>query len=138
MVNRGKVNRILEDVERYLKDLESLLPVTLEKLEEDIERRYSIAFLLEQIVNECINLGNHIISEKDLGMPTTFKEIFDKLAKSSLISEGVAENMKKLIEIRNIIAHRYGKFSNEDLLEALEKRKSIENFIEELVKNIRK
>jgi uncharacterized protein YutE (UPF0331/DUF86 family) len=135
MVNRSKVNVILEDIEKYLKELESLLPVTPEDLR-NIERKYSLAFLLEQIVNECINLGNHIISEKDLGTPASFKEVFDLLAKEDLISSRTAERMKRLVEIRNIIAHRYGKFSNNELLDALKNRKSIKEFVEELIPKI--
>jgi len=45
--------------------------------------------------------------------------------------------MKKLVEIRNIIAHRYGGFSNEELLEALEKRTHVKKFIEELIEKIK-
>lgn len=137
MVNPNKVNKILADVEKYLKEMEGLLPVTLDTLRKNIERRYSLAFLLEQIVNECINLGNHVISEKDLGPVTTFKEVFDRLAKVELVSEKTAEGMKKLVEIRHIIAHRYGGFSNEELLEALKRRSHVKNFVEELIEKIK-
>ncbi|MEW6070198.1 MAG: DUF86 domain-containing protein, partial [Candidatus Thermoplasmatota archaeon] len=104
--------------------------------EKNIERRYSIAFVLEQIVNECINLGNHIISEKELGQPESYKDIFEILAKNGLISKAVAEDMKYFVEVRNIIAHRYGKFPNRDLLNAVRKRKYIEKFTQQLVKKI--
>lgn len=138
MVDRSKINVILEDLEKYLEEVESLLPVTTKVLEKNLERKYSLAFLLEQIVNECINLGNHVISEKDLGTPTTFKDVFDLLTKGKLIPMKTANRMKELVEIRNIIAHRYGKFSNNELLEALDKRKSVKEFVERLMRKLEK
>ena len=60
-----------------------------------------------QAVNSAIELGELIISEKNLGFPATYRDIFETLHQNKLISKAVLEKMKKLVFYRNPIAHEY-------------------------------
>jgi uncharacterized protein YutE (UPF0331/DUF86 family) len=136
MVNRNKVNQILKILERYMEELNGMKPLNLNELKK-VEKRYATAFLIEQIVNECINLGNHLISTLDLETPSSFKEVFDNLVKGKIITTKTAEKMKFLVEIRNVIAHRYRSFSNQDLLNAVKKIGAVKEYVNEILKSIR-
>jgi len=136
MVEKLKVNALLRDIEKYLNDLESFFPIDEDRFEEDLKLQYSIAFLLEQIVNECINLGNHVLSSLDLEPPSTFSEIFENLARASLISKKNSEAMKEFVRVRNLIAHRYGKISREDLVKATKEVGGIKIFIKDLLEHL--
>lgn len=75
--------------------MQSLGKIDLDVLDKNKEKRYTLAFLIQQIVNECISLGNHIISEFDLGTPETYKNIFEILEKKGFISnERICRNKK--------------------------------------------
>nr|MDO8097702.1 DUF86 domain-containing protein [Candidatus Njordarchaeota archaeon] len=137
MVNRQKIERILGDIEKYFDDLESLLPVTVRQLEKDTKLQYSIAFLVEQIVNECINLGNHVLSSMKLQPPSTFSQVFDNLAKADFIFKKTSEEMKYLVRARNALAHRYGKFGLNELAESTHKIGGAKMFVGELTKKLR-
>jgi uncharacterized protein YutE (UPF0331/DUF86 family) len=126
------------DIERYFQDLEGLLPVTENQLKNDSKLQYSIAFLTEQIVNECINLGNHVLSSMKLQPPSTFSQVFDNLAKAGLISTDTSEEMKYLVRVRNALAHRYGEFGFNGLVESSTRIGGAKLFVEELTKSLKK
>lgn len=136
MVNTHKVNRILRDLEVYLEDLDEIVPESKEELSKNKEKEYSSAFLLEQVVNECINLGNHVISSRNLDVPESFKQVFDELSEAGIITSETSEHMMEFVEIRNILAHRYGKFPVDELWEGINKRKRINKFIEQVCESL--
>lgn len=136
MVNPRKVSEILRDIENYLQDLLSFK--VNEKSLEDKKMQYCVAFLLEQIVNECINLGNHIISTLELDLPETYAEIFESLKKGGIISQATSNEMKYFVKIRNLIVHRYGRVTIEDMVEAANKIEGIRAFIREVISSLKK
>jgi uncharacterized protein YutE (UPF0331/DUF86 family) len=137
MVNRQKIERILGDIERYFDDLKSLLPVTKSQLERDTKLQYSCAFLIEQIVNECINLGNHVLSSLKLKSPSTFSQLFDNLANASIISKNTCEEMKYLVRVRNALAHRYGEFGLGELAESSRRIEGARAFVKEVIEKLK-
>ncbi len=133
MVNRLKVNTILKRLEDYYNKLKEFMPVTEERLK-DFKEEYVIAFLVEQIVNECINLGNHIISERDFECHQVTKIIFKILAKEGVIEKEVVDDLIELMDIGNKIAHVYGYVTKKDLIGACEKIKVVEKFVKGITK----
>ncbi len=133
MVNRLKVNTILKKLESYYLKLKEFMPITEEKLK-DFKEEYAVAFLVEQIVNECINLGNHIISERDFELPSSYKDIFKILAKEGVIQKEIVDDLVELVDIRNKIAHVYGYVTKKDLIMACEKIKVVEKFVKGIIK----
>jgi uncharacterized protein YutE (UPF0331/DUF86 family) len=136
MVNPRKVSEILRDIEKYLGDLLSFK--IDEKSLEEMKMQYCVAFLLEQIVNECINLGNHVISTLDLELPETYAEIFENLRRGKIISEATSNEMKYFVRIRNLIVHRYGRATINDMVEAVNKIEVIKTFLSEVITSLKK
>jgi uncharacterized protein YutE (UPF0331/DUF86 family) len=136
MVNPRKVSEILRDIEKYLGDLLSFK--IDEKSLEEMKMQYCVAFLLEQIVNECINLGNHVISTLDLELPETYAEIFENLRRGKIISEATSNEMKYFVRIRNLIVHRYGRITINDMVEAVNKIEVIKTFLSEVITSLKK
>lgn len=136
-MNKLKVSKIIRDIEAYLKDLESHTPLSEEVLRSEKDKQYIVSFLIEQIVNESINLGNHIISSKNLEIPSTSKEVFDILAENKLISEPVAEKMKDVVALRNVIAHRYMTLSLEELAETANNIAVVKKFTDMVLNSAR-
>ena len=136
-MNGLKVNKIVKDIKKYLEDLERYLPIYEEILENDREKEYIISFLIEQIANECVNLGNHIISSLNLDMPESSKDIFDILSKNRYISKVIKEKIEDLVSVRNIIAHRYTKLSFEELVDVANEIEFVESFLDEILERIK-
>lgn len=137
MVNRLKVNTILKKLEGYVEDINSLKPISVEELKKDSKKEYAVAFLIEQIVNECINLGNHIVSSENLNIPTSYKKIFEILENNKFVSKEISEKMQRLVEIRNRIAHVYGYLPLEELIEAVSLLTYVEKFARDLTERFK-
>lgn len=84
-----------------------------------------------QAVNSTIDLGELIVSEKNLGFPSKYKEIFELLYEAKMISKGTLDDIKRLIFLRNLISHEYYTISKDELKEMA----SLLDCLDELIKN---
>ena len=104
MYDLEKTGKIIADIEHYfdnLKELKVNSPVMT------TERFYSLSMVLFALLNRTIDLGQEIIRGKKLGMPASYKEIFQILAREKIISEGISQKLQHLANQRNVLAHEY-------------------------------
>ncbi len=73
-----------------------------------------------QAVNSAIDLGELLVSEKKLGFPAKYREIFEMLLEAKLISRNAFEKIKRLIFLRNLISHEYYTITQKELKEMAE------------------
>jgi len=60
------------------------------------------------LMMECVlDLGNHYVAERDLGIPETNREIFDLLEESGELAPTLADSLRKWAGFRNILVHAY-------------------------------
>ncbi|MGC8979246.1 type VII toxin-antitoxin system HepT family RNase toxin [Caldisericum sp.] len=82
-----------------------------------------------QSVNALIEIGEWIVTEKNFGFPSTYREIFELLYNNKIIDKESFEKIKRLIFLRNLIFHEYHRISKDELIEMVDLLKSIEKFI---------
>lgn len=87
-----------------------------------------------QIVNSAIDLGEFIVSEKNLGIPSKYKEIFELLYEAGIIGKKTLEKIKRLIFLRNLISHEYYTITQKELKEMA----NLLNSLDELVENAKR
>lgn len=57
---------------------------------------------------ECmLDIGNHIISDRDYPKPETYAEIFRILADKGVISEQLFYSLEGMAAFRNVLVHDY-------------------------------
>jgi len=83
-----------------------------------------------QSVNALIEIGEWVVTEKKLGFPSTYREIFELLHNHKIIDEETFESTKRLIFLRNLISHEYHKITKDELIEMVDLLKEAEKFIE--------
>jgi len=77
--------------------------------------REALAMALFQVANSIIALGEEKHRERGLGIPPTYYAIFEDLKNVGLLDEDELEIIDALIRLRNRIAHKYGRVSDDDL-----------------------
>jgi len=87
---------------------------------------------LQLAIEDCLNIGNHIISGLTLKRPDTYKEIFKNLKKENIISEEIEKEMVKLTGLRNRLVHLYWDVNEEEVLSACENLNVFEKFVKEI------
>lgn len=56
---------------------------------------------------QAIDLANHIIKSRKMGIPTSSAESFDLLQKKNVIDRALSEKLKKMVQFRNVAIHQY-------------------------------
>jgi uncharacterized protein YutE (UPF0331/DUF86 family) len=130
-----RIELIIQDIEVYRKKLIEFNIKTKKDLEDD-KNYYSSSMIVFNIINRLIDLAEEIVRQKNLIVAFKYKDFFDSLLQSKLISKKTSEGCKELITLRNKISHRYGKVTKEEILESIKKVDIIEDFIEEVKKNL--
>jgi len=90
-----------------------------------------------QAVNALIEIGEYVVTKRRFGFPSTYREIFELIHKNQMITDEVLNATKRLIFLRNLIAHEYYKIKHEELTEMVELLECVKNFVEK-VKEVEK
>ncbi len=117
------------DIEKYLDELGSVLPESLENYLGDFKIRAVCERYVEKIVEAVVDLAFVIIKERNMEMPDEDKKSFVILFEGGIISESVCEKMRDAKGMRNIIAHEYGEIDNKLVFHAV---------TEELIQDVKK
>jgi uncharacterized protein YutE (UPF0331/DUF86 family) len=99
----------------------------------------AVQHMLEVMVEVCIDIGNHIISDEGWSTPSSNKEIFEILEQHGVISKGLMKLAKKMTGFRNIIVHMYEKVDLEEVYVIYKRHlKGFESYASEIEKFILK
>lgn len=93
--------------------------------------------ILQIIIEECINIGSHVISGFMFRRPDTYREIFRILKEENIISKVVADNMESFVAFRNKLVHLYWKIEREEIYSKFKDINTIKVFVEEITANLK-
>jgi len=74
---------------------------------ENYTKQDSITLNIQRACKAVIDLGMHVIAERDLGIPQTSRDTFEILQDNKIISPEMSERLKAMIGFRNIAIHNY-------------------------------
>jgi uncharacterized protein YutE (UPF0331/DUF86 family) len=63
--------------------------------------------LLQLVIEDCLNIGSHIISGLNLKRADSYKEIFLRLEEGKIISNELGGKMQEFVSFRNRLVHMY-------------------------------
>ncbi len=107
MVDITVVRKILDSLNESLKHLKSKQNISLEEYKRDRDIQAIIERRLETSIQTCIDIGNHIISQENMGSPSDYGEIFLILAEKRIIDGKQAEKLIRMAGFRNILIYEY-------------------------------
>jgi len=98
---------------------------------DNITKQDSIILNIQRACEAAIDLGMHVIAEKELGIPQWSREAFDILYEQGIIDNGISERLKAMVGFRNIAIHNYQKLSIKIIQAIIEKHlKDLVDFTE--------
>ena len=108
------MERCIAQIERYYA-LPSEMP-----FEEDYLRQDAICMNLQRLCELAIDIANHAIKVKKLGLPQETRDAFVLLHKAGLIDDGLLRAMGAMVGFRNILVHRYTQLDHGVLVKVIE------------------
>lgn len=90
----------------------------------------ALAMEVFQAVNSLIEVGQALIASRRLPLPDTYRQVFDVLCRQRAIARQTAEVGKRLVYLRNLIAHEYHMISEQELLDAVHLLTQMDEMVE--------
>ena len=106
-IQRTSIVKRIDFIETELNDLDEYKELDFETYSQNRKTRRNVERLVENIANASIDIGKIILAGEDVELPETYKDIFMKLAESTIIDNKLSEDLSDLVRLRNILAHQY-------------------------------
>ncbi len=88
---------------------------------ENYTKQDSITLNIQRACEAVIDLGIHVIAERDLGIPQTSRDTFEILQNNKIIGHEMSERLKAMIGFRNIAIHNYQRLNLKIIQAIIEK-----------------
>jgi uncharacterized protein YutE (UPF0331/DUF86 family) len=113
---KESIERCIRQIRLYY-GLPSDLPFEKDHLKQD-----AIALNLQRMAEQAIDMANHVIKKRRLGLPKESRESFEILAREGIIPDALADKLKGMVGFRNILVHQYQKLDLEIMIDVIERR----------------
>jgi uncharacterized protein YutE (UPF0331/DUF86 family) len=122
-MNRDVILNKKESLERCIKQVREYYarPSDVE-FKEDHLRQDAIAVNLQRATELAIDMANHVIKERKLGLPKESRQSFELLGTSGIIPQELARTLQGMVGFRNILVHEYQKLDIEIMIDIIENR----------------
>jgi len=107
MIDKEKIESLFNELDKYLKELNELSSLPVSEYLSNSRNVYSGRYLLQIAVETCINIGNHIISRSELGVPKEYADTFRILKSNNIIPQQLLETLVLMTRFRNRVVHLY-------------------------------
>ncbi|MGI2203501.1 type VII toxin-antitoxin system HepT family RNase toxin [Shewanella oncorhynchi] len=77
------------------------------QFKQDFTLQDSVILNLQRCCEASIDIANHINRQQQLGIPQSSRDSFTLLAQNNVITQPLADNLKKMVGLRNIAVHDY-------------------------------
>lgn len=107
MVDKLLIGRKIAEIEVYLSQIKEYSEISVKNYEEDWKTQRIVERTLQILIEICLDIANHLISDKNMRLPTGYADAFKVLMENNVISKELSNTMEKMAKFRNIIVHQY-------------------------------
>ena len=98
----------LDEMDRYLHELEELMPSSEEEYVQDLKTKRACEKTVQLAIETVIDMTQMIVSDNRLGVPKSEDDLIDILETKKIISKELFAKVKEMKGFRNILIHKYG------------------------------
>jgi uncharacterized protein YutE (UPF0331/DUF86 family) len=112
-----------ESIERCIRQIRVYYATPSETpFERDFFKQDAIAANLQRLAELAIDVANHVIKRKKLGLPKESRDSFRILAEAKVISDSLSSKLQGMVGFRNILVHEYRKLDQALFVDVIENR----------------
>ena len=109
LVDKLLIGRKLAEMETYLSQIRGFSKVSVAGYKRDWKTQRIVERTLQILIELCIDIANHLVSDKGMRLPTGYADTFKVLMEEKIIGKDLFKTMEKMAKFRNIIVHQYEK-----------------------------
>jgi len=121
MVDNSLVLRKLSDLSDLYRQLLEYRDISTRRYAADWKSQRIVERTLQMMVEICLDVANHIISDKGYRRPVGYADHFTVLRENRILNARLAAHMEKMAKFRNLIVHNYDKIDAEIIVSILKK-----------------
>ena len=137
MVDETLILRKLGELDEYYRQIKEYSKITVAEYSGDWKIQRIIERTLQMMIETCVDIAGHIISDKGYRIPQSYSDTFRVLHEEHLVNEKLYAALEKMAKFRNVVVHHYDKVDAEIVVGILETdledfkgfRNSIVNFL---------
>jgi uncharacterized protein YutE (UPF0331/DUF86 family) len=127
MVDEALILRKLSELDEYLQQAKEYDAITVAQYRGDWKIQRIIERTLQMMIETCVDIAGHIISEKGFRIPKSYSDAFLVLKENNVLSAELYSSAKKMAKFRNVVVHHYDKVDANIVVSIL--RKNIDDFL---------
>ena len=109
-------------IERCIKQAREYYALPSQKpFADDFYKQDAVVMNLQRACEQCIDMANHVIRLKKLGLPATSAESFAMLHQAGVIDAVLAEKLIGMVGFRNVVTHQYQDIDCQQIEEVVKK-----------------
>jgi uncharacterized protein YutE (UPF0331/DUF86 family) len=107
MFDKALLLRKLVELEKNLEQIREYTNITIEQYSGDWKVQRIIERTLQIMIETCVDISGHIISDKGYRIPKSYADTFRILYEENILEKELFEIMEKMAKFRNIVVHNY-------------------------------
>ena len=108
MISEEIIHAKIDIIEENLKLLKEISKEDFKIFSKNYRDIQATKHSLQEAIEACLDIGNHIIAEKGLKRAEDYKEIFEILEEQHIIEPHLSKKLQEMAKFKNILVHRYG------------------------------
>ena len=108
-------------MEVYYSQVKEYSGISLKTYKSDWKIQRIVERTLQVLIELCIDMANHIISDENLRLSTGYADTFRVLMENNIISKELCKSMEKMAKFRNVIVHQYESIEPSIIISILQK-----------------
>ena len=108
MIDKDVILDKASSIERHLRRIRDKRDIDLNQFLDDMDVQDIVLFNLQTAIQNCIDIGSHIISDEGMGVAGSTSEIFYILQENDFIDAQLTEKIITAVGFRNLVAPEYG------------------------------
>jgi uncharacterized protein YutE (UPF0331/DUF86 family) len=134
-VDKLLIGRKLTQLDTYLSQIKEFSKISIVTYKSDWKMQRIIERTLQMLIELCIDIANHIISDEGMRLPSGYADTFTVLMEKKVINRNLFKTMDKMAKFRNIVVHQYEKIGPAIVVSILHNNlKDFENYKRSIIK----
>lgn len=121
MVDKTLILKKLSNVEEYLKQIKEFSDISAKDYEASWKIQRIVERTLQIMIESCLDVAGHIISDAGFRVPETYVDMFRILTENGILKEKQLPALEKIARFRNIVVHDYAKIDSEIVIGILQR-----------------
>ena len=122
MVDETLILRKLSELEEYTSQIRAFRSISVDDYKSDWKSQRIIERTLQMMIETCVDIAGHIISDKKYRIPESYADAFVVLRENGIVDAGICRTMEQIAKFRNVIVHHYDRVDAAIVVGILQKR----------------